>query len=32
MNMKKSWLERFVGILLLLGCIWGTGSLALDIF
>jgi len=29
MNMKKSWLERFVGILLLLGCIWGTGSLAL---
>lgn len=29
MNVKKSWLERFVGILLFLGCILGTGPLAL---
>lgn len=29
MNVKKSWLEWFVGILLFLGCILGTGSLAL---
>lgn len=29
MNVKKSWLERFAGILLFLGCILGSGSLAL---